>query len=144
MIALSYVSSSTKRFTDDELTQLLKVCHRNNKISDISGLLLYNNSGTFIQILEGEAEDVESTYAKIKADPLHTRVHCISRKTISERDFPNWKMGFRNLSDTSLDHIEGYSDFMNSENPDEYLLKKASFASEILSYFKNTSNEVLM
>lgn len=144
MIALTYVSSATKRFTDEELSSLLKTCHHFNTISNISGLLLYNHSGTFLQILEGDAENVEAIYEKITADTRHQRVHRISRKDITEREFPDWKMGFRNLSNTPLNHINGFSDFMESEKPADYLLKEASFAKEILTHFKNTSNEVVL
>ncbi len=144
MISLSYVSCATQRFSNDELSNLLKKCHHHNNQHEISGLLLYNGAGTFLQTLEGDAEVVDALYARIKADSRHQRVNCIHRKEIEERDFPNWKMGYRNLSNVPIDSLSGFSDFMQSQESDQYLIENASFAQNMLSYFKHKSNEIVL
>jgi hypothetical protein len=144
MIALSYVSCATQRPINEDLMSLLKVCHKNNTATGISGLLLYNGKGTFVQILEGDDEKVDELYLKISSDPRHTRINCIYRKAIDKRDFSNWKMGFRNLSNESMEHIEGFSSFMNSSDTEGYLLDNSEFVSTIFSHFKNLSQEVIL
>lgn len=97
-----------------------------------------------MQVLEGEQEDVISLYETIKQDPRHSRIHCISKQTIQERDFPNWKMGFRNLSDTPLDCIDGLSDFMQQQDASDYIANNPSFAYTLLSHFKDKTNELVL
>ncbi len=142
MISLSYVSCSKRRFNDDELSELLKHCHKYNAKSDITGLLLYNGLGTFIQTLEGEEGAVTTLFDQIKKDPRHHRVNCIGQRTIKTRAFPNWKMGFRKLSTTSDVSLEGYSDFMNDQDSTEYLNNNTNFAHAMVAHFKNQTNEL--
>ncbi len=124
MISLSYVSSATSRPSDEALMNLLTKAHRVNSSLKVTGLLLYNGKGTFIQVLEGDDDVVDALYEKISQDARHTRVHCIARKSISERQFPNWRMVFRHLSREKVQGVEGFSDFMSREDGTDYLLKK--------------------
>ena len=142
MISLSYVSCDTHRFDDQELTELLSHCHRSNSVINVTGLLLYNGLGTFIQTLEGEEETIVSLYEQIKQDPRHNRVNCIEQQSITARSFPHWKMGFRNLSNISVAHLNGYSDFLQSQDSVEYINNHAGFANTLLSHFKNQTNEL--
>jgi len=144
MLSLCYVSAANKRFDHDELVNLLKTCHKNNGELNITGLLLYNGQGTFIQTLEGAEENIISLYEKIKTDSRHSRVNCISKNFIEERHFPNWKMGFRKLDDTSLNNINGFSTFMEEKDSTAYLLDKPNFVFSLLSHFKNKSNELIL
>ena len=143
MICLCYVSSSTEQFNDEALVELLKVCHKNNKALDITGLLLYNGKGTFIQTLEGDEQVITSLYEKIKADHRHQRVNRILAKNITERDFPNWKMGFRNLSKIPTHNIEGFSDFINQTNDHTYLSNNENAVNALLLHFKDKSDELI-
>lgn len=143
MISLCYVSSANKRFDNDELVNLLHSCHENNSQQNITGLLLYNGQGTFIQTLEGEENTVVPLYEKIKADSRHSRVNCISKNTIEERNFPNWKMGFRRLDKESVGNIQGFSDFMEQKDSNSYLSDKPHLVQSLLSHFKNKSNELI-
>lgn len=142
MISLSYVSSATSRPSDDDLMALLKTAHRMNASLKITGLLLYNGKGTFIQVLEGDDEVVDELYAKIKQDERHVRVHCIARKQIDARQFSDWRMGFRYLSRETVVGVDGFSEFMAQEDGAEYLLENASFAEKMLGYFRQSSGEL--
>lgn len=144
IITLSYISCARHRFSDDKLIALLEHCHSHNSKHNISGLLLYNGASTFLQVLEGEQDIVEQLYLRISTDKRHHRVNCISKKAIKERDFPDWKMGFRNLSKTPLTHIEGFSGFMQASDATSYLSEHAGFANTMLKHFKNTSQEILI
>ncbi len=142
MISLSYVSRAEHRFNNQELTQLLDQCHRENSSKNITGLLLYNGSGTFIQVLEGPESELDELYQKIRQDERHSKVNCISRKNIAHRHFPDWKMGFRNLSSTPIVNLGGFSDFMQSDTPEDYLENNGSLVEDMLLHFKNKSQEV--
>jgi hypothetical protein len=144
MITLSYISCATHRFDDDELIDLLKHCHTHNSQANISGLLLYNGASTFLQVLEGDEEQIDKLYLSISTDKRHKRVNCIHRKEITQREFPDWKMGFRNLATAPLTHMEGFSDFMHADDSVNYLLENTGFASTMLSHFKSTSQEILL
>lgn len=59
---------------------------------DISGLLLYNE-GTFLQVLEGENDEVEKLLTKIKRDKRHNQITVLMDKPIKQRLFKNFKTG---------------------------------------------------
>jgi hypothetical protein len=52
VFALVYVSSATKPFSPDELSELLAQARVDNAALGITGMLLYSN-GNFMQVLEG-------------------------------------------------------------------------------------------
>lgn len=139
MIELVYVSRAIKRYNEDDLFSLLKICRRNNEKLGITGLLLYDNLGTFIQLLEGPTSDVDHLFNKIKQDPRHTNVHLLGRNSVTKTNFPEWSMGFRLLDKKLIKSIQGYKNIA-----DENLLKTTqqhpSFAYQLLSYFKEKVN----
>jgi len=143
MISLCYVSSANKRFDNNELVSLLNTCREKNSQQNITGLLLYNGQGTFIQTLEGEENTITLLYEKIKIDSRHSRVNCLSKLTIKERNFPNWKMGFRRLDKESIGSIQGFSTFFEQKDSNRYLSEKPHLAESLLAHFKNKSNELI-
>ena len=114
MLSLVYVSASVKLLSDEELLDILKVSRENNKLQDITGLLLYKG-GNFMQVLEGPDEVVNSLYEKIKIDPRHKDVTIISREQISARQFPAWEIAFQNLDNPAIKNEPGYSQFLQDE-----------------------------
>lgn len=138
LIELCYVSFACDRMNSEELSALLKVSRENNSKKHITGLLLYDGFGTFIQMLEGEKSDVVSLYDKIKMDKRHARIHLLRQSTIQARSFPDWKMGFRKIDDSSLAKMKGVSQFLQQgdEQKLDTLLDSPSFAVEMLYFFK--------
>jgi len=112
MLSLTYVSSATRLFSEQELIQLLKESRARNTHWDISGMLLYKD-GNFMQVFEGPDEAVRQLYDNITKDPRHRDVILLREEAIDERQFPDWSMGFRNLADADLRDVPGYSDFLN-------------------------------
>lgn len=139
MFSLCYVSAASTRLSEDQLLNLLNTCQKNNSEIDVTGLLLYNGQGTYIQVLEGEQPVIEALYDKIQDDTRHHRVNCIGKKSIEQRSFPNWSMGFKSLNDEGVIPVEGYSDFMESEDSAAYLASHSSFAYSLLSHFKQSA-----
>jgi hypothetical protein len=70
-------------------------------------------------VLEGPADVVDATYAKILADKRHTRVTKVVREPIQSRSFPEWTMGLYRISERELRGIVGASDFFRSAGQSE-------------------------
>jgi len=104
---LIYISTAKKLLTQSELTNILEVSRTNNQINNLTGVLLYSE-GTFIQLLEGEAEPLHKTYEAILKDPRHKNIIKLTEGHIDERSFPDWTMAFRALNAAELESIEGY------------------------------------
>ena len=62
---LVYCSVATQKMTDKHLKSLLVKTRQNNQRRNITGLLLYLDP-YFLQILEGDKNDVESLFHKIE------------------------------------------------------------------------------
>jgi len=137
MYQLIYTSSSTKKFTDDELKELLRKARDKNSALQLTGMLLYID-GNFIQVLEGEEKNVMELFKIISADPRHAGTVKLMGKTVTERSFPDWTMGFKSLTMDEASTVAGYKNFNNDtfkagavENMDHPAVKV------LMSFFKN-------
>ena len=75
----------------EEVDSILATSARNNPARGITGLLLFNGRN-FLQLLEGEEEEVAGLMATITADPRHAGVSVLDRRGIAERACPDWAM----------------------------------------------------
>jgi hypothetical protein len=73
-------------------------------------MLLYTE-GSFFQILEGEETVVDALFAKISQDKRHTKAVTIMRKTIPNRSFGEWTMGYANVTSEEVEQLTGMNDF---------------------------------
>jgi hypothetical protein len=92
-----YYSTASKYYKSEELYEIVETSSKNNKLSNITGMLLYYNE-TFLQVLEGECDDVYETFNKIKNDSRHYGIFQIVDEELGQRNFPEWFMGFRVLN----------------------------------------------
>lgn len=102
LVQLIYTSTLT-----DNNEALLEPIHasalRHNKRNSITGMLLFHK-GHFLQVLEGEPNDVMITYQRICNDTRHSEIRLLLEQSTKDRHFPTWLMGFRYLKDS--DSIE--------------------------------------
>jgi hypothetical protein len=110
VLSIAYVSVATSPFSDGEVGELLTLARANNERDGITGALIYHR-GRFIQIVEGPDDIVRERFAAIAADPRHRTVQTMREKQIGARQFPEWTMGFRPLSDESVTQLDGFEDF---------------------------------
>ena len=110
MLSIAYVSVATTPMTVDDIRDLLVLSRSNNARDGITGALLYHRD-RFIQIVEGDDETVRDRFATIASDPRHRSVNVMREKAIAARQFPQWTMGFRELSDESITHLDGFENF---------------------------------
>ena len=94
---LIYMSASAKALTTEDLEQILNASRRNNLEKHITGLLVVKGE-MFLQVLEGDSEDIKPLFQKLRDDQRHREISIISWDTIENRNFPDWSMGFKNLS----------------------------------------------
>lgn len=94
-----YVSVRKSNCTDAEIQKILEASNRKNGKLNISGVLLYSKS-KFLQVLEGEKDEIVALYDKIKDDERHTNIVMIALRPIKERSFPSWQMGSKQIDDS--------------------------------------------
>ncbi len=68
-------------------------------------MLVYLNS-RFLQVLEGEKQEIENLYRKIQADRRHDRVYVLLSGPLGRRNFENWAMGFREVDRNDHDRFQ--------------------------------------
>jgi len=127
-----YLSTATHDMSDEALENILNVSIRNNAKLGITGLLIIKGR-TFMQALEGEVEVVDALYRKIEQDPRHKNIILLSEESITQRQFPNWNMGFKNL-----DHLASWESekLVNFTHTDKHSLQWAEHPDIVHDLFK--------
>lgn len=97
-------------------------------------MLLYDNA-TYMQVLEGYEEDVRDIYNSILKDPRNNGHVTIAEEEISQRDFPNWSMGFKNLNSLSSKEFTGFQDVFNGKLDKDLAVKNTTIAISLLMGF---------
>lgn len=98
---------------ETELIEILSKANLINSQKNITGFLLYMD-GTFAQVLEGDEKTVIDLYSnKIAKDNRHHDCMVLVERTVPSREFPEWSMGFHNLSGNKLEQIPGFTDLRN-------------------------------
>ena len=93
---LLYVSFRNSSCTNSEVEKILSESIKNNGKQNITGVLLYSKD-RFLQVLEGEKEQITGLYDKIKTDSRHSQAMMLSVKPIQERFFPSWQMAGKEM-----------------------------------------------
>lgn len=138
LIQLIYASSAVQLFTEQHLIALLDKSRENNRRRNITGMLLYRD-GNFLQVLEGEAAQVDALYKIIAADPRHKSVMLISRREVHDRIFPEWEMGFNNVTEADMKNYPGFTEFLRTPFTPEYLAAHPSRARVFLETFRENT-----
>jgi len=101
----------------------------------VSGMLVYSE-GSFIQVLEGTKEAIESTFARIQRDSRHHHCQVLLHQPITERLFDGWYMGFESISTQQLQDLSGSIDFFG----DCPIPERGAAAFQLLSSFRSNQN----
>ncbi|MBB5395467.1 BLUF domain-containing protein [Mucilaginibacter sp. AK015] len=102
-----YISTAVKLMEDEQLVNLLNSARNMNLKHQVTGVLLYSE-GTFIQVLEGNSSDVDHILSKIETDSRHKNLITLVDEPITERNFPEWSMGFYTPNADNITHLAGY------------------------------------
>ena len=130
LIQLIYISYSKGFFDQQQLSELLAVCKKENSKHGITGLLLYK-SGVFMQVIEGERAEIEQLYKNIENDDSHTGIILLIKESISNRELPDWSMSIQKVP---VSMTKEYSQFFTCSSYDNMLAGKAK---TLLLSFKN-------
>lgn len=99
---LVYTSFRKPECNEKEIENILNACKKNNPGRDVTGVLLHSEK-RFIQYIEGEKDQVLDLYELIKDDPRHTSLNKRNFEPISERIFPSWEMGYKDVDHVQFD-----------------------------------------
>ncbi|MEP3227542.1 MAG: BLUF domain-containing protein [Parasphingorhabdus sp.] len=98
MYRLVYISTPKPDISRTDVEHILKAGRKNNAKNGITGLLIQDRR-RFLQYLEGEAAQVEETFARIASDSRHSAVIQLKVGYIGRRQFPNWEMASKYIDD---------------------------------------------
>ena len=130
---LVYISSATQLPNQSELLDILAVSRENNKHNNLTGMLLYGE-GSFMQLLEGDADELHKTFKAIEADIRHKNVMIMTEGDIENRIFPDWSMGFKSVNTQEMKQLSAYV------NPKELGLIDAERSNAMINMLKNFSD----
>ena len=85
-----YVSEKTDA-SDTTLKDIIASSQKNNPEEGVTGCLL-SGSNSFLQLLEGPADFIDTLYSKISKDNRHENVMTLCEEKIDKRLFLSWSM----------------------------------------------------
>ncbi len=136
MHSLVYRSVASDSFELPEIYSMLSNAKEYNTEHGITGCLLYHNSH-FLQLLEGEKQEVEQLFKKIRHDPRHHDVVLIENEDSEVRLFNEWSMAFHDYGQNGL------SAHHKLRQIDKFLSKSNVFSkksSATLEFFSNVKD----
>ena len=101
---LIYTSVSSVHGDKAEVKKILAASERNNVANSVTGLLIFDGH-RYIQILEGETENVDRLYDVISKDSRHQQLELLHKGGISSRSFENWRMAYESLPQGLLEKL---------------------------------------
>jgi len=131
---LAYTSVAAHDMTHEELIALLNKARENNKLRDVTGMLLYMD-GCFFQVLEGQCKVLDDLYEKISQDSRHHHVMKLIEEPLNERGFSAWTMGYQHVTREELSSITGLTDFLDHENSGFEFMQK-NRARQLIEHFR--------
>jgi hypothetical protein len=105
--SIVYVSTAIASLSEAALLRLLRQARCTNQQAGITGVLMYGG-GQFLQVLEGSPAAVRHIYARIEADPRHSRLEKLADGPLPRREFVDWHMSFAPLPTGYIDGIPAY------------------------------------
>jgi len=102
---LIYSSQASPNLTPQDLQDIQEVSEKNNPGHGITGLLCYGNQ-IFLQVLEGDCEEVSKTYHRIAVDQRHHSPVLIECVPIQNRTFEVWSMQTIKIDENSKGQIK--------------------------------------
>jgi EAL domain-containing protein (putative c-di-GMP-specific phosphodiesterase class I) len=136
LIHLIYSSVSRVQFRREDLIELLQFSQQNNASIDVTGMLLYADN-SFMQILEGDEEQVMRLYEKLERDKRHQEIVIIAKESIAKRSFGEWSMGYADITPEEVDAIIGANDVLVGDH--SFTKIEVSRAKKLIAAFRHGS-----
>ncbi len=116
MKRISYLSTRSEFLSSKEIRAIEEISRKNNQARGITGFFVIIDNH-FFQTIEGPAEAIDLLFDKIRQDPRHDQIICLtSEENVSTRKFPDWSMnwfatnhafGVKNVFESILKSIIG-------------------------------------
>jgi hypothetical protein len=99
-----YISLACEEMNAEQLGALLRECRKHNERFGITGVLVHVDR-EFLQLIEGEEDDVRVLFGRIASDRRHQQIHKLWDEPISERNYPVWSMAL--IDEALLESVPG-------------------------------------
>lgn len=113
LFQIVYSSASTTPGNREAVLKILDESIKNNPANGITGMLLAVDD-CYLQVLEGEENDVRRLFSKILVDYRHQKIVKLYEKPIEHRYFREWSMGYAELSAPEVYTLPGCNNFFQS------------------------------
>jgi hypothetical protein len=143
MIQVTYVSHVSAPLSRQQLLALLLQCRTNNTERGITGMLLYSK-GTFLQTIEGDEAVVDPLVEQIWQDNRHEDIRLLGRRGVTERQYADWSMGFAEITDQSVQRVEGLKDFTADDFTFDYLIGNEPAVTSLMDHFREPNYDQLI
>ena len=106
LIQVIYLGGGEPSLREYEIATLLKQARIANRKHDVSGMLLYVG-GYFLQSFEGEPRMIDAVCGSLFRDKPRMWVKRLVQESITERQFPEWTMGFATIDTDEAGQLLG-------------------------------------
>lgn len=130
MLSLIYVSRMMMRSDEQAVAELARRAEIANSRLGITGLLLWN-SLHFMQLLEGEGQQVMDVMTRIANDPRHTDIVYLRTEERATRECPDWGMQAQLSPLTGAGALSGFADALPATLATDTRILFTSFASAL-------------
>jgi class 3 adenylate cyclase len=121
--SITYVSTATQSLSESEFDAIAKVSVLNNSAANVTGILVLCGE-FFLQILEGEEVDVDTTLERIRHDPRHRNIQVLKvDHDLAQRQFPDWSMQTVQLNHVNDTLIHGMRMMLGNLAESRYILE---------------------
>lgn len=93
LVQMTYASRVVQPLAPTAVTDILAVARKRNSLAGLTGMLVFDHR-YFLQVLEGDRNHLKGLLPKLMQDRRHTDFSLISFRTIAQRHFSGWSMGF--------------------------------------------------
>jgi hypothetical protein len=131
-----YVSQAEKDLPKSAPEDILAESRPYNSAHDITGILLFvegagGRRGSFMQLLEGDADEIERLRKRIFADGRHHTKVVLESGEKPQRDFADWSMAYKAVDPAAL---RAHPQFSDLGDPDFIRKAQQSGAPGALSF----------
>jgi hypothetical protein len=93
LVEMIYASKVSKPLDASTVTDILVAARQHNARNGLTGLLVFNHA-YFLQVIEGDRNQLKRLLPRLMADERHTDFALIRFASITQRQYANWSMGF--------------------------------------------------
>src|ERR1700761_272927 len=138
LICKAYVSAGRRVQGRDSLGAILDTSRRNNERDGITGMLCVFDSN-FLQFLEGAADAVSATFARIQKDPRHSGIIQLYDEPIDGRLFGQWSMALTPQDALTPEQMTACRDLRQVQLDDAALRTHRHVVAALLKTFKSSA-----